>query len=106
MKLPGYTAESSLSFLTSRYPQRTPKLRVNGVVPALPSAQTCDWAADQCDANPKSPACRVLQHCTGPIARNQASGGPSSTGAFGNFTDYLICAAECGEDKNCIDMLC
>ena len=104
MSMPGYTAEFSLRANGFRERRRAAGVRRKSVIPALPSAQTCEWAADQCDANPKSPACRVLQHCTGAIARNPAGGVGAGGGVFS--ADYVNCVLECSGNASCIDRYC
>ena len=48
MALPGFTAEAVVQFSRNQYWAAMSGPGDTGVVPALPSCKTCDWACDKC----------------------------------------------------------
>ena len=103
MRIPQFTAEAAIRRPHPGYGVRPWKVNATGVVPSLPSAQTCEYAATTCEAHPTSPACRVLKMCTGPI---RSGGTGSAGGGWGDVTNYAECSANCNYNPVCIDLFC
>lgn len=79
MKMPGFCAENALYQPTRIYAGASASLTSSGVVPALPSCSTCNWAWDHCEAcldqgHPvrSCPWCRILPHCSGACGPGEA----------------------------------
>ncbi len=103
MRIPQFTAEASIPRPHPGYRARPLKVDASGVVPSLPSAASCEYAATTCEQHPGSPACRLLKMCTGPIG----SGGTGSAGAgWGDVASYAECSANCNYNPTCIDLFC
>jgi hypothetical protein len=102
MTMPGFTAEESIRSQRSSYRRGVQMMEENVVVPSLPSAEQCQWAADNC-VDPKSPACRLLSHCGGAVGR-----GPTPPHLFGwpAFNDYLLCVVGCQFEQGCVNVFC
>lgn len=56
MRIPQFTAEASIPRPQPGYWARPLRMDAIGVVPSLPSAQACEWAASRCEQQPRSPA--------------------------------------------------
>ena len=52
IKMPGFTAEQSLQSMRGRYRSGQPvALSLDGVIPAIPSCDNCDFILNKCENN-------------------------------------------------------
>jgi len=101
MNLPTFTADASLQYGARIYTERLQPTFSREIVPSIPTSAACDQALAGCDADadPHSPACRLLRHCPD-RPRNPTS--PTTD----NFADYINCVVRCRGHADCIEILC
>ena len=102
MRIPQFTAEASISRPHPGHCAQPLRMDATGVVPSLPGAQACEWAANRCEQQPRSLACRLLKLCTGSIR----SGGAGGNGGGADFVNFAQCAAFCNHDQTCMGLFC